>query len=693
MAPSVETNPLLSDWTVSEPFGLPPWSKIKPEHFQPAFEVAMAKHIEELTAIASNSEKPSFQNTCAAFDRAGTALGQVDYVFSHLCGSLNPEPLQKVQTAMAPISAAHETAVFTGVPGLFDRIDAVLQGAAAAGLVGEQLRLVQRQHLDFTRKGAKFDEKKKRDYAVITAKLAELTTQFDQNVTADEGAFTITMTRAELAGCPESLVAAAKEAAKEAGKTGDDEFVITLSRSLVEPFLTFADNRALREKAWRAWTKRGELSPERDNKKIATEILTLRQQKAQMHGCKTFAEYQMQDMMAKTPNAVMELLENVWGKAKVSADKERAALVECMSSQNGTAAAGGIEPWDWRYYAEKVRLSRYDFDEDLLKPYLSLEAVTAAAFDVSGRLYGLEYMLRPDIQSYHPDVNTYEVRQKADGKLVAIFIHDNFARKDKRSGAWMNELRQQHRNPNPGDPEISMVPIIGNNNNFAKGSPTLLSFDDATTLFHEFGHGHHGMLSNVEFKRLASTNVLTDFVELPSQLFEHWLKQRAVQQHFKHHETQELVPEALLEKLKAAMSFNQGFATIEYTACALLDQLMHTVEDMSSFDLSRFEEEQLARLGMPQGIVMRHRPTHFGHLFACEGYAAAYYVYLWAEVLDADAFDAFIETGDCFNAEVAARCKQFIYSAGNSRDPAELFRLFRGRDPIVEPMLRKKGLV
>lgn len=395
--------------------------------------------------------------------------------------------------------------------------------------------------------------------------------------------------------------------------------------------------------------------------------------------------------MAKTPEAVMGLLENVWGKAKVSVDRERQCLVELMASAGGAAAT--IEPWDWRYYAEKVRQAKYDFDEATLKPYLSLDAVTAAAFDVSGKLYGLEYKLRPDIESYHPDVNTYEVRQKSDGKLVAVFIHDNWARKDKASGAWMNELRSQHRNLSPGDPEISTLPIIANNNNFARGSPTLLSFDDATTLFHEFGHGHHGMLSNVTYKRLAGTNVLTDFVELPSQLYEHWLKQPLVQCHFKHHETNEVVPQHLLDKLNAAASFNQGFATIEYTACALLDQLMHMEEDLSGFDLARFEEEQLARLGMPQGIVMRHRPTHFQHLFASSGYAAAYYVYLWAEVLDADAFDAFMEAGDCFDAAVAARCKRFIYSSGNSQDPSELFRQFRGRDAIVEPMLRKKGLV
>lgn len=393
----------------------------------------------------------------------------------------------------------------------------------------------------------------------------------------------------------------------------------------------------------------------------------------------------------------MDLLEKVWTPAKASADRERQAL-EAFISEQGMGLEGGIQPWDWRYYAEKVRQSKYDFDQGELKPYLSLESVTNAVMSVSNRLYGLTYKHRPDITSYHPDVKTYEVREKdpntGEDKLVAIFIHDNYARQHKSSGAWMSEYRGQTKNLAPGQPDILKIPIISNNNNFSKAETTLLSFDDATTLFHEMGHGHHGMLSSCTYKRLAGTNVLTDFVELPSQLMEHWLKQPEVLKEFaKHYESGEVVPDALLDKLKAAQSFNQGFATIEYTACALVDMALHLLEEYADdFDLANFEEKELARLGMPKGIVMRHRPTHFQHLFASSHYAAGYYVYLWAEVLDADVFEAFKEAGDIFDRSTAQACRKHIYSSGNSCDPAELFRRFRGRDPVIEFMLKKKGL-
>jgi len=415
-----------------------------------------------------------------------------------------------------------------------------------------------------------------------------------------------------------------------------------------------------------------------------------------MHGKETFAHYQCEDMMAQKPTNVMELLEKVWSPAKESANREREALEEFVTSE-GVAVEGGIQPWDWRYYAEKVRQQKYDFDEGELKPYLSLEAMTKAIFHVSYKLFGLKYVPRPDIVSYHPDVQTYEVREAdpagGEDKLVAIFIHDNYARKFKSSGAWMSEYRGQTKNLAPGQPEILKVPIISNNNNFSRGEHTLLSFDDAITLFHEFGHAHHGMLSNCTYGRLAGTNVLTDFVELPSQLMEHWLKQPEVLREFAtHYKSGEIVPDTLLAKQKAAEQFNEGFATIEYTACALVDMAMHMHSDYANFDLLSFEEKELNRLGMPQGIVMRHRPTHFQHLFTSSHYAAGYYVYLWAEVLDADAFQAFKETGDVFDKATAEAARTHIYSSGNSIDPAELFRRFRGRDPVIKFMLQKKGL-
>jgi len=621
---SFVNNPLLSSWK-NEPFQLPPFHAIKPSHFKPAFDEGMKKHIADLQNIVDLQEDPTFDNVIAAYDRSGYVLSKIAHVFGNMCGSLNTPELQLVQLEMTPLLSRHRSATFT-LPGLFEKIDVVHSKRLTQHeppLNSEQIRLCERVHMDFTRAGAKFSDADKKAYADVLAMQASLETQFQQNVMKDEELFTIVLHLADLTGCPDTLVASAREAAAERGKA-DDEYVITLSRSLVEPFLVMSDRRDLREKAWRAWTRRGELSPDRNNQKLAEDILKLRKQQAEMHGCRNFAEYQCLDMMAKKPSNVMELLEKVWVRAKVSANREQEALEEYVR-ENGYVIEGGIQPWDWRYYAEKVRQSKYNFDESTLKPYLSLERVTEAVMAVSEKLYGLRYVKRADIQSYHPDVDTYEVHEtlaNGDDRLVALFIHDNFARPYKSSGAWMSEYRVQNKNLPEGADPIEGIPIISNNNNFAKGSPTLLSFDDATTLFHEMGHGHHGMLSNCTFSRLASTNVLTDFVELPSQLMEHWLKQpKVLKQYAKHFRTGEVVPDDLLEKLEKARAFNQGMSTIEYTACALLDMKMHSIDDYSSFDLMAFETAELERLGMPQGIVMRHRPCHFQHLFSGSHYA------------------------------------------------------------------------
>ena len=728
-------NPLLGDWS-SRPFHMPPFDEIKTEHFEPALHVAMEAHLKDLQAIIDNNDdEPNFENVVAAYDRAGHLLSKVSGVYSNLASSLNTDALQAVQTRMSPILSRHRSKAFT-LPGLFDKIDAVYQTRYERNLNAEQIRLVERVHMDvsygfwfwllaiyldsrvrqdfsytflqklslafqsfrlllapqFVRQGAQLDAEAQEQLAEIKARLATLRTQFQQNVLKDESEYELVVTRADLEGCPDSLVQAAHQAAKDRGKIGDDAYVITLSRSLVEPFLVFCPNRELRHKAWQAWTQRGELDASRMNLPIATEMLKLRQQQAKLYGYKTYAEFQCADRMAKTPDAVMKLLEDVWERAKISAEKERKALEEYVK-EAGLELEGGIQPWDWRYVAEKVRVAKYDFDESLLKPYLSLDSVREAMFAVSGNLFNLKYVSRPDLKTYHPDVDAYEVRDKDTDKLVAIFLHDNFARQFKSSGAWMSEYRTQTKNLGSLD-TMEGVPIVSNNNNLAKGSgTTLLSYDDARTFFHEFGHGHHGMLSDATYERLASTNVLTDFVELPSQLMEHWFAERQVlQKYARHFETGEPVPEALLEKLKAAESFNQGFDTIEYTICALVDMAIHQVEDYDDFDLAEFEKKELERLGMPQGIVMRHRPAHFLHLFASEMYSAGYYVYLWAEVLDADAYAAFQETGDIFDKEVAEKARKYIYSAGNTVAPDELFRQFRGRDPDIKFMLKKKGL-
>ena len=463
-------NPLLQSWA-SQPLRLPPFAQIKVEHFQPALEEGMRLELEDLQAIVDNTDAPTFENVLAAYDRSGHVLEKVASVYSNMCSSLNTEDLQQVQTAMSPILSRHSSRCIT-LPGLFEKVDAVYQQRHDLDLTSEQLRLVERVHLDFTRAGATLSEADKKEFADLKADLASLTTQFQQNVMKDEETYEMILTLADLEGCPESLVQAARQAAVEREKK-DDEYVITLGRSLVEPFLTYSARRDLRQQAFEAWTQRGELDPERNNLKIATQILRLRKRMAEIHGYKSFAHYQCVDRMAKAPDAVMKLLTNVWELAKESAKKEREDL-ESFVTTNGETLEGGVQPWDWRYYAEKVRQAKFDFDESLLKPYLSLEKVTDALFAVSKNLYGLKYIERKDVQSYHEDVKTYEVREElADGtdKLVAVFIHDNFARKHKNSGAWMSEYRTQTRNLPPSDEKdayLEGIPIISNNNNFAK---------------------------------------------------------------------------------------------------------------------------------------------------------------------------------------------------------------------------------
>jgi len=702
---SGSANPLLESWT--QPFSLPPFDNIQTEHYRPALEVGMEEHLGDLRAIVENPDPPTFENVMVSYDRAGKTLDKVTGVFYNMCSSQNTPELQAVQTELSPILSRHGSAAYT-LPGLFPKIETIYREqrasmddskkAEASEREMEDFRLAERVYLDFTRSGAHFSVENQQENADIEAKLASLITEFSQNVLKDEETYELVLKRDDLTGCPDSLVEAAKNAAEERNKA-DDEYVITLSRSLVEPFLTFSSRRDLRKTAWKAWTSRGELDPDRDNLSIATEILKLRQKQAKLHGYKNFAEYQCADRMLKTPEKVIDLLENVWEKAKVAADTERQALEDYVrekgdhDSDEKDILEHGIQAWDWRYYAEQVRIARYDFDESLLKPYLSLESVTEAVMAVSNKLFGLKYIPRDDIKTYHESVKVYEVRnERENDKLVAIFLHDNYARKFKSGGAWMSEFRSQTKNLSEEmEKEYQGIPIVTNNNNFAKGKNTLLSFDDATTLFHEMGHGHHGMLSNCNYGRLASTNVLQDFVELPSQLMEHWLEEpQVLKEYARHYETGEPVPDELLEKMNNARSFNQGFATIEFTACALLDMLFHQVEDYDDFDVSAFEAEALDRLGMPQGIVMRHRPAHFLHLFASSSYAAGYYSYLWAEVLDADAYAAFKETGNVFDPETAERVRKYVYSAGNTDDPEELFRKFRGRDPDIKYMLKKK---
>jgi peptidyl-dipeptidase Dcp len=508
-------------------------------------------------------------------------------------------------------------------------------------------------------------------------------------VLADESGYRLALRdEDELAGLPDFVRAAARQAAAERGIDGH---VITLSRSHIVPFLTFSDRRDLREQAWRAWTGRGEHDGEHDNRPVAREILALRGEQARLHGYASYADYALADTMAGNQAAVNRLLDQVWVRAKASLEHERAALQALMLSRGETFT---LEAWDWRYYAEKVRQLRYDLDEAQVKPYFPLERMVEAVFDCAQRLFGIRFVHQPQVRAYHPDVKVYEVRG-ADDALIGVFLHDNFARPTKRSGAWMSSYRLQSRNTGPAGG--SVTPIVVNNNNFARGAPgepTLLSFDDARTLFHEFGHGLHGLLSSVTYERLSGTNVLRDFVELPSQIFENWLTEPSVlKRHARHHLTGEPIPDALVERLKAAEQFNQGYETVRYTASALVDMAIHSLAGSEQIDIVAFERQVQERIGLPPGVGMNHRLPHFQHLFAGSSYAAGYYVYLWAEVLDADGYDAFGEAGNPFDPAIAQRLRRYIYASGNSLEPAEAFRAFRGREPTVEPMLRKRGLV
>ena len=685
-------NPLLQPWNT--PHELPPFAQVRAEHFEPAFDEALKQHRAEVDTIGGNPEPPSFDNTIAALDRSGRLLDRVSELFHNLASSETSPALQAVQRRMAPRLAAHFSAVSMH-RAVFERIGALHARRDELDLTPEQCRALERFHFDFVRAGAKLGPAEQQRYAQIMQRLAELTTRFGQNVLADESSFQLVLRdEADAAGLPDFVRAAARQAASERGvadASGADAMVITLSRSHIVPFLTFSERRDLREQAYRAWVSRGEHAGEHDNRPVAREILTLRNEQARLHGYPSYADYALADTMAGTQSAVTRLLEQVWEPAKARAAEERAALQALALSRGETAA---LEAWDWRYYAEKVRQVRYELDEATVKPYFALDRMVEAAFDCANRLFGLVFVEKPQIPAYHPDVKVYEVYQGSaeDGALIGIFLHDNHARATKRSGAWMSTLRNQSRNAGAG-----RVPVVLNNNNFAKGAPgqpTLLSFDDASTLFHEFGHGLHGLLSNVTYERLAGTAVLNDFVELPSQLFEHWLAEPEVlKRHARHYQTGEPIPDALIEKLQTARLFNQGFETVRYTASALVDMAVHALTDREAPDVVEFECAELARIGAPADVGMNHRLAHFQHLFSSSSYAAGYYVYLWAEVLDADGYDAFVEAGSPFDAAVAQRLRRFIYSSGNSIEPTQAYRAFRGREPTVTAMLKGRGLV
>ena len=669
-----QINPLLAPWTT--PFGLPPFEDIRPEHFGPAFADAMAAHLEEISAIGANPEPASFANTIEALQRSGRLLTRIGAVFGNLVVSLGGAELESLDRDMSPKLAQHGMQVSLD-PAVFQRVDHLFAQRHALGLADDQMRLLERTHLGFVRSGAALAPAAKARMTAIAERLAVLHTAFGQNVLHDEKAWQLPLSEAELDGLPQFVRDGAAQAARERGLDG---FAVTLSRSLIEPFLTFASRRDLRQKAYQAWIARGTHPGAHDNRVLIPEILALRAERARLLGYDTFAKFRLADTMAGTPDAVEHLLAQVWEPAKRKAAQEAGRLLAVARAEGFN---GALAPWDWRYYAEKLRRADYALDETELKPFFEFGNIQRAAFDTATRLFGLTFSPMPGVPSYHPDVQSYEVRDSAGH--VGVFLSDPYARADKRSGAWMSSYRDQE------SLDEAISPIIVNNNNFAKSAPALLSFDDAETLFHEFGHALHGLLSQVRYPAQSGTSVRRDFVELPSQIFEHWIAlPDTLRAYALHHGTDAPMPDALISRLLAARDFNQGFSTVEYTAAALIDMALHNHPSPGAIDIDAFEAEFLSSIGMPAEIGVRHRPAHFQHLFSGGGYAAGYYSYLWAEALDADGFEAFTEAGDPFDQAAAGRLRTLL-SAGDTRDPMALYTAFRGRAPSTAALLRSRG--
>ena len=677
-----QANPLLQAWQT--PFETPPFAEIAPEHFLPAFEQAFADHAAEISAIERDPAAPDFANTITALERSGKLLTRVSAVFYDLVSAHSNPALLEIDKEVSLRMARHWSPIMMNAA-LFGRIARLHDTRATLGLSGEQLRLLERTYTRFHRAGAGLDESPSSGWPRSTSgwPISAPPSATICSATSRTGSWN--SARPIAAACPDSFVASARAAAEERGMAG--KAIMTLSRSFVEPFLKSSTRRDLREKVFRAFTARGDNGNANDNNATIVEILELREETAKLLGFATFAAYRLENSMARTPEAVRGLLERVWKPARARALADRDALQALVAEEGGNFA---LAPWDWRYYAEKLRQVRANFDDAAIKPYLSLDHMIEAAFDCATRLFGLSFVERRDIPVWHPDVRVWEVKDAA-GRHKALFYGDYFARPSKRSGAWMTSLRDQQKL----DGEIA--PLIINVCNFSRGAngePSLLSPDDARTLFHEFGHGLHGMLSNVTYPSLSGTSVFTDFVELPSQLYEHWQEQPQVLRQFaRHYQTGEPLPDDLLKRFIAARKFNQGFATVEFVSSALIDLEFHTQPAAASRDVGAFERAELEKIGMPAEIALRHRPTQFGHIFSGDHYASGYYSYMWSEVMDADAFGAFEEAGNIFDPATAKRLHDDIYSSGGSRDPEDAYVAFRGREPEPDALLRRRGLL
>jgi peptidyl-dipeptidase Dcp len=678
------TNPLLAPWT--GPYGgVPPFDQARVEHLQPALEAGMAEQLGEVERIAANPEPATFENTIAAMERTGRKLDRVSTIYGIYASTLNDDAVQAVEREMAPKLAAFSDQI-TQNEALFKRIAAVYEAREKSGLTPEQQRLTWLYFTNFVRAGAKLDAAAKKRLSDINQQLASLYTKFSQNVLADENDGQLVITdAADLAGLPESVRTGAAQVAESRGSKG--QWVIANTRSSVEPFLTYADRRDLREKAWRMFVSRGDTGGATDNNATITQILQLRAERAKLLGYETHAHWRLENAMAKDPARAVELMETVWTPA-VARVREEVADMQAIADQAGAGIK--IEPWDYRYYAEKVRKAKYDLDANEITPYMQLENLREGMFHMAQELFGFHFKPADPakVSVYHPDVRVWEVNDPA-GRLVGLWYFDPYARKGKRSGAWMNAYRTQER----FDGDIRT--IVSNNSNFVKGKPgepVLISWTDAETLFHEFGHALHGLSSNVNYPSVSGTAVARDYVEFPSQLLEHWLSTPEILDRYAlHYQTGKPIPKDLVEKIERADKFNEGFKTVEFLSSALIDMKLHLAAGGGPIDPDKFEREQLAALGMPSEIVMRHRTPQFMHIFSSDGYSAGYYSYLWSDTLTADAWEAFTEAGGPWDKSVAKRLRENVFSVGNTIDPADGYRAFRGRDAGTAALMRKRG--
>ena len=683
-APQPSVAPILSAW--QGPYGgVPPFDRVTPASLQPALESGMAMQLAAIDRIAADTAAPSFANTIAALEKSGRELDRVSTVFGVYTSTLNDAAVQAVEREMAPKLAAFSDRI-TQNEKLFARIAAVYATRTTSGLSSEQQRLTWLYYTNFVRSGANLDAKAKERLSAINQRLATLYTNFSQNILAEENDQALILgSEADLAGLPDSLIAGAAAAADSRGHKG--KWAILNTRSSVEPFLTYSSRRELREKVWRTFVSRGDNGGQHDNNRIIAEILALRAERARLLGYATHAHWRLENSMARTPERAMQLLEAVWTPA-VARVREEVADMQAVADKAGDRLT--IEPWDYRYYAEKVRKAKYDLDANEVKPYLQLEKLREGMFYVAGELFGLKFVPVTDLKAvpvYHPDVRVWQVTTLA-GKNIGLWYFDPYARPGKQSGAWMNAYRNQERF------EGEVTTIVSNNSNFVKGKPgepLLISWDDAITLFHEFGHALHGLSSNVNYPSLSGTAVARDYVEFPSQLLEHWLSVPEVLNRFAtHYQTGEPMPTALLEKIQQAQRFNQGFATVEYLSSALIDMKLH-LAGSTPIDPDAFERDTLAALGMPKELVMRHRTPQFQHVFGGDGYSAGYYSYLWADTLTADAWEAFTAGGGPWDKAMASRLQQHVFQVGNTIEPADGYRAFRGQDAGIGALMRKRG--